>query len=93
MALSRNFLLTVRREDMERNELVESTLDFLSLRKTCSNCWHGRDGDCALYSCDCATEVFRRKETPSRWTSYEEGEEQERLALSKPRLLVKEFAE
>ena len=43
--------------------------------KTCSNCWHNRNGDCAVYSSDCATAVTRGSPAPPRWTSYEEGEE------------------
>lgn len=57
--------------------------DILDIRKTCKNCYHWRNNDCALCSCECATQVSRRAINPSRWMSYEEGEELERRFQTK----------
>ena len=51
--------------------------DLVSKRKTCYNCWHWRNSNCALYSCECATQVAHRTGSP-RWVSYEDGEESEK---------------
>jgi len=42
-------------------------------RKRCINCWHGRDGDCKLYSSQCATAVFNRADDPPHWMNVREG--------------------
>lgn len=48
-------------------------------RKTCINCWHGKDGHCSLYSSECVTAVFNKANDPPRWTSHENGEAWEAL--------------
>ena len=55
--------------------------DLVSKRRTCINCWHMRDGHCALYSSNCATDILRSASNPAWWTSYEDGEQQERRVL------------
>uniref|UniRef100_A0A6M3LD45 Uncharacterized protein n=1 Tax=viral metagenome TaxID=1070528 RepID=A0A6M3LD45_9ZZZZ len=63
--------------------------EILSTSKTCENCWFYRSGmvlnryHCALYSSECATQVFNHKELPSRWTSFEDGEEMDRLVMGR----------
>lgn len=47
-------------------------------RKTCENCWHGRDGrDCKVKSIRCATAVFNMNPEPPRWMDFNEGVERE----------------
>ena len=61
-----------------RDDMEQSALAMASKRKSCSNCWHHMDGDCALYSCNCATAVGNHHQEPPRWMSYSEGEELDR---------------
>jgi len=42
-------------------------------RRKCSNCWHGRDSGCKLYSSRCVTEVFNRVEEPTHWMEFMAG--------------------
>ena len=63
------------------SDMVQSALDMASGKQTCSTCWHGRDGHCAMYSCACANDVSNHARTPCWWTSYEEGEEYEKRVL------------
>jgi len=60
-------------------------MDAVSKRKTCINCWHMREGHCAMYSSSCATDVFRHVSNPAWWTSYKDGEIQERRVLNRTR--------
>lgn len=50
-------------------------MEILSNEKNCESCFHARSGHCALYSCTCANDVAHHAANPSRWMSYEEGEE------------------
>ena len=60
------------------NDMVQSALAMASSRKTCTNCWHNREGDCAMFSCECATDILNHAREPRWWTSYEDGEENEK---------------
>ena len=48
--------------------------EILSTRKNCNNCWFRMDKHCSLASVRCATDILNKKDEPSRWLSYEEGE-------------------
>ena len=55
---------------------LEFAQEILTIRrKTCDNCWHSRDGHCALLSCDCATSVLNREANPPLWTPYRESKD------------------
>ena len=56
--------------------------DMASKKKTCFNCWHFRNDHCALYSCSCASIGSGHP----RWTSYEDGDWNERKLLSSIKL-------
>ena len=58
-------------------EKLRFAQEILSTAKTCSNCYHHRDGRCEVYSCNCVTSV-RKVSTPFWWLSYEEGEARKR---------------
>lgn len=55
--------------------------EMLDDRKRCHTCYHNRDNHCTMQSSGCATDIFKHVDHPRQWLSYEEGEEQERLAL------------
>lgn len=67
------------------SDLTKTALDMASTRKTCDNCWFGKEGDCALYSSKCATAVFNHANVPPRWLSYTDGEDAERRLTVWPR--------
>jgi hypothetical protein len=61
-------------------------MEILDTRKRCENCYHYRHNYCALNSCNCANDVAHHASDPSRWMSYEEGEESEERLQGKKTL-------
>ena len=58
---------------MSVDDLINTALAMASSKKTCDNCYHYRDGDCAMYSCNCADDIAHHATNPCWWMSYEEG--------------------
>jgi len=69
-------------DNIDLRSLEESFTQLFAKGHSCGNCWHYREGYCKMFSCECATQESRHDASPRWWTSYADGNEQERRVLS-----------